>query len=160
MLIYSSKNTIIDEIYLLKAEDLLNLYLLMNLVIEGKKGFNTRDKSSCCELDNDSHFPSVTLQIFLQVTPQTHKLSQRPQTLIISNIHEQTICHPQSCSARRRRRPAAEYPSSSISGVWLFQMDPLCHLPGAVQRHARPHCGHRHGDGIDETVLRLHPDLT
>lgn len=61
------------------------------------------------------------------------------------------------------REPSPTYTNSLsdlISGMLGLQVDPLCHLPGAVQRHSHPHGGHHHGDGVDETALRLHLHLT
>lgn len=107
-------------------------------------------------LNNDSLFPPGTLKIFLQATT-TNTLT--PSTSSVTNLLRRTQTNSPSHKPPTERRFAAEY-LPLISGVWLLQMDPLCHLPGAVQRHSHPHCGHRHGDGINEAALWLHPDLT
>lgn len=81
-----------------------------------------------------------------------------PSSNVTKRINSPSLLHLKPSPAyadKLSEKPPAEL---LISGA--LQVDPLCHLPGAVQRHSHPHCGHRHGDGVDETALRLHPHLT
>lgn len=83
-------------------------------------------------------FSSWDMKNLLQATPQTHHLSQ-PPSQTFSDVHEH---------------------EPLISGMLVLQVDSLCHLPGAVQRHSHSHGGHHHGDRVDETALWLHLHLT
>lgn len=102
--------------------------------------------------NNDSHLPPGTLRFSFK---QHHK--QPPPSQTFSDLHKQTNDPSQKPTVLSDRRRSDCF--SLISGVRMFQLDSLCHLPGAVQRHSHPHCGHRHGNGVDEAALWLHPDL-
>lgn len=95
----------------------------------------------------------LTIDLLGLATAQTrsNELSRPPPSRTFSNI--QDLRHMMDRSQGRSCREFLH------SGTRVFQVLLLCHLPGTVQGHAHSHCGHRHGDGIDASALRLHLHL-